>query len=98
MNAVNGRFSSCVFGAVFILIRFLQVVQGYSPLEASVMTMSWILAPRVVAPLAGMLAARLGTRTLIMTGVALGVAVALLAAFWRPTPKAWPHNRKPLQK
>lgn len=70
-NIVGLTFSFGIFGSVFILIQFLQVVQGYSPLEAGVLTMPWTLAPMVVAPLAGLLAPRLGTRTLMITGLAL---------------------------
>ena len=70
-NIVGLTFSFGIFGSVFILIQFLQVVQGYSPLEAGVLTMPWTLAPMVVAPLAGLLAPRLGTRTLMITGMAL---------------------------
>lgn len=73
-NVVGLTFSFGVFGSVFILIQFLQVVQGHGPLEAGVMTMPWTLAPMVVAPLAGLLAPRFGTRTLVMTGMALQAA------------------------
>jgi EmrB/QacA subfamily drug resistance transporter len=69
-NAVGLIFSFGIFGAIFILIQFLQVVQGYSPLEAGVLTMPWTMAPLVVAPLAGIFATRIGTRTLITAGVA----------------------------
>lgn len=77
-NIVGITFSFGIFGSVFILIQFLQVVQGHSPLEAGVMTMPWTLAPMFVAPLAGMLAPRLGTRTLMITGLALLTA----GIFW----------------
>ncbi len=77
-NIVGLTFSFGIFGSVFILIQFLQVVQGYSPLEAGVLTMPWTLAPMVVAPLAGLLAPRLGTRTLMITGLALLAA----GMFW----------------
>jgi len=60
-----------MFGAVFILIQFLQIVQGYSPLEAGVLTMPWTMAPMVVAPLAGVFAPRVGTRALIVAGLVL---------------------------
>ncbi|NVM99090.1 MFS transporter [Arthrobacter sp. SDTb3-6] len=70
-NIVGLTFSFGIFGSVFILIQFLQVVQGYSPLQAGVLTMPWTLAPMVVAPLAGLLAPRLGTRTLMVTGLVL---------------------------
>ena len=70
-NVIGLTFSFGVFGAIFILIQFLQIVQGYSPLEAGVLTMPWTLAPMVVAPLAGLLAPRVGTRTLIVVGLLL---------------------------
>lgn len=68
-NVVGFGFSFGMFGAVFILIQFLQVVQGHSPLEAAVMTTPWTMAPMVVAPLAGFVAPRVGTRVLIIAGL-----------------------------
>ncbi|MBN9141765.1 MAG: DHA2 family efflux MFS transporter permease subunit [Micrococcales bacterium] len=70
-NVVGLGFSFGMFGAVFILIQFLQIVQGYSPLEAGVLTMPWTMAPMVVAPLAGVFAPRVGTRALIVAGLVL---------------------------
>jgi len=70
-NVVGMLFSFGSFGAVFILIQFLQVVQGKTPLEAGVATMPWTLAPMVVAPLTGIFAPRIGTRTLIVAGMVL---------------------------
>ncbi|WP_062518333.1 MFS transporter [Demequina gelatinilytica] len=73
-NAVGLMFSIGIFGAVFILIQFMQVVQGRSPLEAGVMTMPWTMAPLFVAPLTGFIAPRVGTRALITGGVGLQAA------------------------
>ncbi|HTN59467.1 MAG TPA: DHA2 family efflux MFS transporter permease subunit [Protaetiibacter sp.] len=70
-NIVGLGFSFGMFGSVFILIQFLQIVQGYSPLEAGVLTMPWTLAPMFVAPLAGAIAPRAGTRLLIVSGLVL---------------------------
>ncbi|MCX7521220.1 MFS transporter [Microbacterium sp. STN6] len=79
-NLVGITFSFGVFGIVFILIQFLQVVQGHSPLEAGVMTMPWTLAPMVVAPLTGLFSRRIGTRLPIVVGlVLLTVAMVWLA-------------------
>lgn len=77
-NLIGLVFSLGIFGSVFILIQFLQLVQGASPLEAGVMTMPWTMAPLVVAPLTGLITPRTGTRPVIMTGLA-SMAVAL---FW----------------
>ncbi|WP_127792015.1 DHA2 family efflux MFS transporter permease subunit [Agromyces sp. LHK192] len=80
VNVVGFAFSFGVFGAVFILIQFLQVVQGASALEAGVQTMPWTLAPMIVAPLAGFIAPRVGTRTLIVAGLAMqAIALTWLA-------------------
>lgn len=77
-NLVGTAFSFGIFGSIFILIQFLQIVQGKSPLDAGIATMPWTLAPMVVAPLAGLIAPRVGTRTLIVTGLLL----QSLAVFW----------------
>ena len=77
-NIVGLTFSFGVFGSIFILIQFLQVVQGHSPLEAGVMTMPWTLAPMVIAPLAGLIAPRVGTRLLVV----LGLALQATGLFW----------------
>ncbi len=73
-NVVGLVFSFGIFGSVFILIQYLQIVGGATPLEAGVMTMPWTLAPMVVAPLAGLVASRVGTRALIVAGLLLQAA------------------------
>ncbi|MFB7890246.1 MFS transporter [Cellulosimicrobium cellulans] len=70
-NVASLAFAVGMFGAVFLLTQFLQVGQGYSPLEAGVRTLPWTAAPMVVAPLAGALASRVGVRPLVVTGLAL---------------------------
>jgi EmrB/QacA subfamily drug resistance transporter len=77
-NVVGFGFSFGMFGSVFILIQFLQVVQGATPLQAAYETTPWTLAPMIVAPLAGIIAPRVGTRLLI----ALGLASQSIALFW----------------
>jgi EmrB/QacA subfamily drug resistance transporter len=77
-NIVGFAFSFGTFGAVFILIQYMQVVQGSTPFEAAVQTTPWTLAPMFVAPLAGVIAPRVGTRVLMVAGLGLQ-AVAL---FW----------------
>ena len=77
-NIVGFGFSFGMFGAVFILIQFLQIVQGNSPLQAAVLTTPWTMAPMVVAPLAGAFAGRIGTRNLIVAGLTLQAA----GLFW----------------
>jgi EmrB/QacA subfamily drug resistance transporter len=84
-NGVGLTFSIGIFGAVFILIQFMQVVQGKSALEAGIMTMPWTMAPLIVAPLSGIIAPRVGTRALIVMGTALQAAgLAWLALIMAP--------------
>ncbi|MFK4759357.1 DHA2 family efflux MFS transporter permease subunit [Microbacterium sp. ZW T5_45] len=84
-NVIGFAFSFGTFGSVFILIQYLQVVQGATPLEAAVQTTPWTLAPMFVAPLAGMIAPRVGTRALLVPGLLLqGVALAWIAQITAP--------------
>lgn len=93
-NLVGMTFSFGIFGAIFILIQFLQVVQGHTPLEAGVMTMPWTLAPMIVAPLTGLVSSRTGTRLPIVAGlVLLAVSmgwIALTLSATLPYSEMWP--------
>ncbi|HEY5230408.1 MAG TPA: MFS transporter [Galbitalea sp.] len=85
-NIVGFGFSFGMFGSIFILIQFLQVVKGASPLDAAIQTTPWTMAPMIVAPLAGIIAPRVGTRVLITTGLAFqSIALFWLAAAMSPT-------------
>lgn len=73
-SAVNGAsllFSFGMFGAIFLLAQSLQVVQGYSPLQAGLRTLPWTGMPILLAPIVGPLADRIGGRPLIATGLAM---------------------------
>jgi EmrB/QacA subfamily drug resistance transporter len=73
-NAATIAFSFGMFGSVFLLAQFFQVVQGLSPLAAGVRTIPWTMAPMVVAPLAGLFSARIGNRALVTTGLVMQAA------------------------
>ncbi len=73
-NVVALTFTIGMFGAVFLLAQYLQVVEGYSPFQAGLRTLPWTAAPMVVAPLAGLLAPRTGLRPLLVTGLSLQTA------------------------
>ena len=60
-----------MFGAIFLLAQYLQTVQHYSPLQAGVRTLPWTGMPILVAPLAGILADRIGGRPVVLTGLVL---------------------------
>ena len=70
-NALGLFFTLGMFGAVFLLSQNLQIVMGYSPLEAGLRTLPWTAAPMVVAPIAGALVSRTGLRALLVPGLAL---------------------------
>jgi EmrB/QacA subfamily drug resistance transporter len=75
-----------VFGSIFLLAQFFQVAQGYSPLEAGLRTLPWTAMPMLVAPIAGLLSDRIGSRPLMATGLALqAVAIGWLASVSTPT-------------
>lgn len=79
-NVVGLTFSLGVFGAVFLLSQNLQIVMGYTPLEAGVRTLPWTAAPMVVAPIAGALVSRIGLRSLLVGGLTLQAGALLWMA------------------
>jgi len=80
-NAVSFTMFLGTFGSIFLLAQFFQTVQGYSPLHAGLMTLPWTGMPMFVAPLAGFLSDRIGSRPLMATGLALqAAAMAWLGA------------------
>src|SRR6478735_3599578 len=85
-NAVSLLMYFGMFGSIFLLAQFFQVVQGYTPFQAGLRTLPWTGMPVIVAPIAGVLGGRIGGRPLLVTGMALqAVALAWLAAIITPT-------------
>lgn len=74
-----------MFGSIFLLAQFLQVIRGYSPLEAGLRTLPWTGMLVLVGSVAGALSDRIGSRSLVVAGMALVVgALAWLAAVATP--------------
>ncbi|HEX5620363.1 MAG TPA: DHA2 family efflux MFS transporter permease subunit [Solirubrobacteraceae bacterium] len=88
-SAVNGVSLAMyfgVFGSIFLLAQFFQVTQGYSALEAGLRTLPWTGMPLIIAPIAGLLSDRIGSRPLMAIGLALqATAIAWLASVSSPT-------------
>jgi EmrB/QacA subfamily drug resistance transporter len=86
VNGVSFAMYFGVFGSIFLLAQFFQVTQGYSPLEAGLRTLPWTGMPMLVAPIAGLLSDRIGSRPLMASGLALqAVAIGWLASVSSPT-------------
>jgi EmrB/QacA subfamily drug resistance transporter len=70
-----------MFGSIFLLVQFFQTAQGYSPLKAGLLILPWTALELVVAPIAGALSDRIGSRPLLAVGLALQAAgLAWIAA------------------
>ena len=59
-----------LFGSLFALTQYLQLVHGYSPLSAGVRALPFAAAVMVTAPISSMLVARLGIRLVVPAGLA----------------------------
>jgi MFS family permease len=73
------------FGAIFLLSQFFQTAQGLGPLEAGLRTLPWTGMPMIVAPIAGVLGARMGTKPLMVAGLTLqAIGLAWIAVVTAP--------------
>ena len=85
-NAASLLMFFGMFGSIFLLAQFLQVVQHYSPLQAGLRTLPWTAMPVFVAPVAGALSDRIGGRPLLVIGLALqATGLGWLATVITPT-------------
>jgi EmrB/QacA subfamily drug resistance transporter len=79
-NATGFLMSGSIFAAAFLVSQYFQFVLGYSPLATGLRLLPWTATPMVVAPLAGMLADRIGPRPVMMAGMLLqGLGFAWIA-------------------
>jgi EmrB/QacA subfamily drug resistance transporter len=65
---------AALYGSVFFLAQFMQTGLGYTPAEAGVRLIPWTGTLLLIAPLAGMLADRIGDRPVLIVGLALQAA------------------------
>jgi EmrB/QacA subfamily drug resistance transporter len=80
-NGVSFFMYFGTFGSIFLLTQVLQNIMGYSPFQAGLRMLFWTGASMVVAPIAGILSERLGSRNFMAAGLALQAgALAWFAA------------------
>ena len=85
-NSVSLLMYFGMFGSIFLLSQFFQVVQGLNPFEAGLRVLPWTAMPAIVAPIAGGLAGRIGARPILVPGLALmAVGLGWLALIVTPT-------------
>ena len=73
-TATQFLLSSSTFSAVFVVSQFFQFALGNSPLGTGLRFLPWTAAPLFVAPIAGALSDRIGTRPLMVPGLLLQAA------------------------
>ena len=84
-NAAVFCLFASLFAGVFFFAQFMQVGLGYEPLSAGLHLLPWTASLFFVAPLAGMMADRVGDRPLLAGGLALqAVGVAWIALIVEP--------------
>jgi MFS transporter, DHA2 family, multidrug resistance protein len=60
-----------LFGFIFMITQYFQVVRGYDPLRAGVATLPFAIVTGAVSPAAIILMKRLGTKVIVTAGLAL---------------------------
>ncbi|MFH9587900.1 MFS transporter [Streptomyces luteogriseus] len=83
INAASLLMFLGMFGSIFLLSQYMQGVLGYSPTEAGLRMLPWTGMPMLVAPIAGILADRVGGRPVVATGLflqALGLGYMAVVA------------------
>jgi len=68
-NAASFGMSFGMFGSIFLLTQYLQNILGYSALTAGIRELPWTGVPILVAPIAGLLADRIGSKWIIAVGL-----------------------------
>jgi EmrB/QacA subfamily drug resistance transporter len=84
-NAACFLLFATITGSVFLMAQYLQTGLGYGPLDTGLRLIPWTAMLVVVAPIAGTLVDRFGSRPVIVVGLTLStVGMAWLAAIATP--------------
>ncbi len=85
-NGISFLMSFGMFGSIFLLSQFFQIVQGLNPLESGIRILPWTAMPVLVAPIAGLASGRIGGRPILVAGLTLMAAgLGWIAALTSPT-------------
>ena len=67
----------CLFGFIFLITQYFQLIRGYSALSAGVHTLPFAVVTMIATPLGAVAALKAGTRYVVSAGLAiLGAALA----------------------
>jgi EmrB/QacA subfamily drug resistance transporter len=66
----------CLFGFIFLVTQYFQLIRGYSALSAGVHTLPFAIAVMITTPLGAIAALKWGVRYVVSTGLVI-VAIAL---------------------
>ena len=69
-----------LFGFIFLITQYLQLVQGYSPFEAGLRTLPFAIATGVTSPLAMVAMHRFGSKLVVSSGLAVMAVGFVLAS------------------
>ncbi|MFC4856855.1 MFS transporter [Actinophytocola glycyrrhizae] len=79
-NPANFLVFASLYGTMFFLAQYFQVVRGHGPLGAGLLLVPWTATLMVCAPIAGRLVDRVGERTFVVGGLLLqGLGMAWVA-------------------
>lgn len=77
--------NAAMAGAIFLMAQFLQTVLEQGPLDTGLQLLPWGIAPFLLTPIVGGMIDRIGSRRLVVSGMALAtVGMAWIAAIGRP--------------
>ena len=79
-----------MFGQMFVMNQYTQVVLGYSPLEAGLRMMPMSIVMICVAPMAPRLVYRIGTKIVVGGGLVIS-SIGVLIVSTVPTSNGYPH-------
>ena len=79
-SAASGAISVtffAMFGSIFVLTQYLQLVLGFSPLETGVRLLAFAIPMMIFAPLSAKFVERLGAKVVVASGLSL-IAIGLV--------------------